>query len=152
MEKPAFIARFRAEIRVRVDWQAFLTGPWTVRCERLRLPEALPRLWTPWYANAAAGPPAADPSAWPLSVSEAAANRHRLGRNQDSLDKHMAAWRDEAVIEAPAFAIPRGGYLLLDRNHRIVAGALLQGAAILELAVIEGPPGADLLPDLPRFS
>jgi hypothetical protein len=152
MQKSAFIERFRDDIRVRVDWQAFLTEPWTVRCERVHLPEALQRLWTPWYPNAAGGPPAADPTAWPLSVSEAAANRHRLGRNQDSLDKHVAAWRDDALIQAPAYALPRGGYLLLDRNHRVVAGALRHGAATLELAVIEGPPGASLLPDLPRFT
>lgn len=152
MDKSAFIEKYRDRIRVRVDWEAFLADPWTVRREQLRLPDALERLWTPWYPNAAAGPPSAEPAMWPLSVNEAAANRDRLGRNQESLDKHMAAWRDDAVIEAPAFALPRGGYLLLDGNHRVVAGTIVRGAAILDLAVIEGPPGAPLLPDLPRFS
>lgn len=151
MDKTAFIARFRDDIRVRVDWHAFMSETWSVRVERLSLPDALERLWTPWYPNAAQGPPPANPHAWPLSVSEAAANRHRLGENQESLDRHFAAWRNDVVIEAPAYALPRGVHLLLDRNHRVVAGAMQQGRAPLVLAVIEGPPGARLLPDLPAF-
>jgi len=151
MDKTEFIGRYRERIRVRLDWYALGGEEWTVRTVRLALPQDLPKLWTPWYANAASGPPPSDPQAWPLSVEHAAANRARLGANQNTLDRHMAEWREDQIIEAPALALARERFLLLDRNHHVVAGALLLRPATLMLHALVGPPGAKMLLDLPRL-
>jgi hypothetical protein len=151
MDKEKFRAKFEPRMRVWFDWAAFASGDWQVRVIERHVPHGLHRLWTPWYPGATRGPPHADPDAWPLLVLEAAAKPHLLGPNEPGLAEHLGKWRDRRKLKLPAYALPRGGLLLLDGNHRVVVAAMLRRPALLKLAVVHGPGDAHLLPDLPWF-
>jgi len=146
MDKAEFTDEFRDNIEVLVDWDQFESRSWQVELLHLTMPEDLAQLWTPWFAN---GTDHNDAKAKSLSVLEVAAYPGLVQEHEAKLARHMQKWKDDQTIRAPAYAIGDDEFLLLDRNHRIVAGTILKRAAKIELAVIRGPRGSGLLLDLP---
>jgi hypothetical protein len=144
MGKKGFERRYREHIRVAFNWNAFGDDAWTVDAVQLSLPRDAAKLWTPW--NIPRGRAATHSLGHTLSLREVIEDPSLIGDEQDTLFKHENELVDGVRIDAPAFALSGGRYLVLDHNHRIVAASLLQRTALLDLAVVSGPD-LSLIPD-----
>ncbi len=150
MNKVEFREQFGPNIRVNVDWKLFQQDDVTLVEPTLSLPRDSNRLWTPWFPGGASHHPA-DACAEPLSVLGAASDISLLGTHEPAIRSVMARI-EECELFAPAVALPRGRYLLLDGNHHIVAAVLLELAVIVRLAAIVVPRGRNILVDIPALS
>ncbi len=145
MNKKDFEKKYRERIRVIIDWKRFAGSEWTVEQTQLALPRDVRKVWTPWLTPADRTGTHSLGAA--LSLTEVAEDPTLIGEEQATLFDHADELAHGVAIDAPAFALAGGRYLLLDRNHRIAAATILRRTAILELAVIVGPD-LTLLPDL----
>ena len=143
-DKKTFERLYREHIRVAFDWTAFFDDRWRIVSVQLSLPRDAAKVWTPW--NTPRGRAATHSLGHTLSLREVIEDPSLIGDEQKTLFKHEAELVDGVRIDAPAFALSGGRYLILDHNHRIAAAGLLRRSALLDLFVIDGPD-LSLIPD-----
>jgi hypothetical protein len=143
-DKKTFERLYREDIRVAFDWEAFSHPAWTIDAVQLSLPRDIATVWTPWKLPQ--GRAATHSLGHTLSLREVVEDPSLIGEEQKTLFKHEAELVDGVRIDAPAFAISGGRYLILDHNHRIACVGLLHRTAVLDLFVIRGPD-LSLIPD-----
>ncbi|MFF3513463.1 hypothetical protein [Streptomyces sp. NPDC002573] len=160
MELNDFAARFRPDIRAKLDWERLATFSAPVRVESLTQGEAQRRLadlFTVWYVA-----PAGTDSTWnapgsrPLRV--AAAERTLLSwseRRRDTVTALARAFTEgpgPLRLTLPAYRVDEERYVLLDGNHRAVAAHQASVDMHLTLCSLSGPACESILPDLRHYA
>ena len=149
MNKDEFRLRFGEKIRVNVGWKRYAEDDVRIIERKLALPDDLNVLWTPWYPGGSSHH-LSGPDAEPLSVLGAASDLTLIGSHAEGVKTCLEKLGDGAV-EAPAIALPRGRYLLLDQNHHLTALAVRMRPVALSLFIIDAPAHARLLTDIRAF-
>ena len=150
MTSREFARFFRPFVRVLLDWEAVEEADWPVDVDAVDTVAELADWYFPWHV----GPDGDearfdDPGARPLRVLDwapASFSAHR-----DAVDSAAAVLRDLPLptqLVIGAYALPNGGRLVLDGNHRLAA-IVQEGMAFRGLVVtLNGPLDERILPDL----
>lgn len=151
-----FAEDFRDAIRVGFNWDRFLAEQWPIERVILDSPEMLGQCFTPWYIGTVGHEVPYDAAeAVPMSLRDVpkAAGilcAERRADIQGYVDKFRA---ESGTIRfaAPTYALPDGGYFVLDRNHRLSALTLCAQPFEVELWNVRGPHETECLLDLTHW-
>lgn len=148
-----FEEMFRESIRVGFNWDRFLAERWPIERVVLVSERDLGRCFTPWYVGKSAEElPYDHPHAVPMSLSDvpkafAILSDERKADIQKKIDSLRGGPSPVRFI-APTYALPDGGYFVLDKNHRLSALALSGMPFEAELWNVQGPFEKECLLDL----
>lgn len=146
----AFERAFRAPVvRVRLDWRALRAADPRVDVDTVASATEVEGWYTTWYV---AGGAEADyrGGARPLRLGDVVTLRDALDPERRERIAALAA--GPGVTAVAAYALPGGGRLVLDGNHRLAA-TLLHGSPLRAVvATVHGPISARVLPDLAHFA
>ncbi|MFF8591192.1 hypothetical protein ACF061_07055 [Streptomyces sp. NPDC015220] len=160
MDLEDFAARFRADIRARLDWRRLAEVRAGVRVETLSRDTAgqrLAELFTVWYVDPAGGEGSwGAPGSRPLRVEAAdRALPDWPGEREGAVSALARAFAEGAgplPLTLPAYRVDEARYLLLDGNHRAVAAHRAGRALRLTLWSLAGPVCEGILPDLRHYA
>lgn len=139
---------FGGAIRVCLNWDRLTSQPCPIKQREFSLADASHLLYAPWYVDDGGRIVGySSNGARPLSVSEAASSQTVLDYYKVDLFE-----QSPARLTAPSYYVGDGRSLLLDGNHRAVAG--VAGGHRITLVVVElhGPRSEDVLPDLKHWT
>lgn len=148
--KDEFKERFCSSIRVQFNWAYFGAQDWPMSEITMTDPD-LGSVFTPWYEiEGVPGAGYEQAGASPMSVERAACLLNKFAPELKAAIQQKINALDicDGRIVVPAYQLPDGKYLLLDGNHRLVALAVSKKQRTVVLHVVEGPPLAEVLPDL----
>ena len=145
-----FEAAFAASARVALDWRRLRDQEPIVGVEVVTDRSLLRRWHTTWYV--ADGREVDYTSGTtPLTFGEVAEQFGALDpERRAAIDSIAAELRDGygAPVFVAAYALPEGGRLVLDGNHRIAAATRYDLPVTVVAAVVHAPAKASVLPDL----
>ena len=152
MNSSQFAARYRKDIRVRLNWNRLLSENWRVEINVITDSKRLEMIFLPWYLKFGTFESHCfDRIAVPVRVCDVFKCFNGFSDTRKiAIAEHAARFRsmESLTFNVPMYCIDASEYLLLDCCHRICGLSLCQVPFRVIAWILYGPLDSGALPDL----